>query len=213
VGCGCSIVVHACAIAWVASADRCIPGEGGEGGLTAQPITLIEATTMAGREEPIFGPRWTGAVVGAALEPRRAAGITRATVLVSASAPEVREEPAAADARVDTDDPWDSVAAGTSGEVAANQDGAQDGASAEELRPVRLYDPFPNLPTSDVDVTVQVCVSGQGAVSDARIDGGAPEPSRNALRRAILSWRYRPLEIKGVQTAFCHRMRITYGTH
>jgi hypothetical protein len=239
VGCGCSFVVHACVIAWVASADPCRPGEGGDGALTAQAITLIEESELPGSDElddpealdaRMVGPRWAGEVsqvMAAAFEPRRVAGSVRARVLVSTSAPEVPEETAAPDARLDTVDPWDLVAAGASGALAgvpddddmgatrepvANQDADQEGA-ADEIRPVRLYDPFPSLPTGDVDVTVEVCVSGQGAVSDARIDGGAPEPSRSALRRAILSWRYRPLEIKGVQTAFCHRMRITYGTH
>jgi len=60
------------------------------------------------------------------------------------------------------------------------------------------------------DLDVKVCVSTQGAVSDAVIVHGPTDPSSETLRAAILRWRYRPFAPDGTPTPFCHLMRISY---
>jgi hypothetical protein len=98
------------------------------------------------------------------------------------------------------------------GPVAAS--GAEPAVEPEVARALRVYDAFPSLPDQAVrarpDLDVRVCVSTQGAVSDAVIVRGPADPSNETLRAAILRWRYRPFAPDGTPTPFCHLMRISY---
>jgi hypothetical protein len=92
--------------------------------------------------------------------------------------------------------------------------GAEPAVEPEVARALRVYDAFPSLPDQAVrarpDLDVRVCVSTQGAVSDAVIVRGSADPSSETLRAAILRWRYRPFAPDGTPTPFCHLMRISY---
>jgi hypothetical protein len=82
---------------------------------------------------------------------------------------------------------------------------------------LRLEDSFPNLPEAlrmpgaRHVVMAEVCVARTGAVASARIAGeAASRPLGEALRHAILGWRYRPFLVDGAPTPFCHLLRIAY---
>jgi hypothetical protein len=80
-------------------------------------------------------------------------------------------------------------------------------------RALRIYDTFPSFGSrTGADVDVRVCVSAQGAVSDASVDDRQSGAFSDTLRAAILSWRYRPLMVNGLPTPFCHLMHISYRT-
>jgi len=81
-------------------------------------------------------------------------------------------------------------------------------------RALRVFDTFPRSPEgmslAHANVVVEVCVSDQGAVSNV-IARGATGSFNDTVRRAILTWRYRPFTVNGAPTPFCHLMRISYG--
>jgi len=83
-------------------------------------------------------------------------------------------------------------------------------------RALRVHDEFPSLvdrgPFRRPDLHVEVCVSAEGTVSDASIQGSR-DPSTEALRAAILRWRYRPWTVDGAPAPFCHLMRISYRVY
>jgi hypothetical protein len=86
----------------------------------------------------------------------------------------------------------------------------------EVARALRIQDTFPSLiersPMRRPDLDIEVCVSAEGAVSDAVIRG-APDRSTETLRAAILKWQYRALTVNGAPTPFCHLMRISYRVY
>jgi len=87
----------------------------------------------------------------------------------------------------------------------------------EEARALRVYDVFPSLPEHpgvsgrDYSVQLEICVTAEGLVSGITMNAGIPPAVEDALRHAILTWRYRPRMIGGTPVPFCHRMLISYA--
>lgn len=88
--------------------------------------------------------------------------------------------------------------------------------ASEVARALRVHDEFPSLVDRGAfrrpDLHVEVCVSAEGTVSDAAIQGKR-DHSTEALRAAILRWRYRPWTVDGAPAPFCHLMRISYRVY
>ena len=83
-------------------------------------------------------------------------------------------------------------------------------------RSLRLYDVFPRIPEplrttqGEHAMTVDVCVSERGQVSQVNITPGNVDLLVRALREAVQTWRYRPLMVAGTARPFCHVMRVVY---
>jgi outer membrane biosynthesis protein TonB len=87
--------------------------------------------------------------------------------------------------------------------------------SAGVARSLRLYDTFPRMPDLlraqhrlEV-VQVEICVSQSGTVDKVRLEGASPTLEKT-LREAIVTWRYRPLILRGEPNPFCHTLQLTY---
>jgi TonB family protein len=83
---------------------------------------------------------------------------------------------------------------------------------------LRLYDHFPRIPeplrgrTAEHAMTVDVCVSERGQVSQVSISPTGVEILERTLREAVQTWRYRPLMVRGAPRPFCHMLRVVYRT-
>jgi hypothetical protein len=81
---------------------------------------------------------------------------------------------------------------------------------------LRLYDHFPRIPeplrgrTGEHAMTVDVCVSERGHVSQVNISPTGLELLERTLREAVQTWRYRPLMVGGAPRPFCHMLRVVY---
>jgi hypothetical protein len=167
-----------------------------------EPLPVALVVEAPERPEEAAGPA-PGPAAEAPL-PRHAHGRRRAAARVEAP-PEMVGPPATTPV---TPPPLEL----TTPVVAASP--AEPAVEPEVARALRVYDAFPSLPDQAVrarpDLDVKVCVSTQGAVSDAVIVHGPPDSSSETLRAAILRWRYRPFAPDGTPTPFCHLMRISY---
>jgi outer membrane biosynthesis protein TonB len=87
--------------------------------------------------------------------------------------------------------------------------------SAGVARSLRIHDSFPRMPDllraqHRVEVVhVEVCVSETGTVDKVRLEDASPTLEK-ALREAIVTWRYRPLLLRGEPNPFCHTLQLTY---
>ena len=125
--------------------------------------------------------------------------------------------PAHAELEVASDDMTDtpSVSA-ASAPVAAAEVAAPPHVDPYIARSLRLYDVFPRIPEplrttrGEHAMTVDVCVSERGQVSQVNITPGNVDLLVRALREAVQTWRYRPLMVAGTARPFCHVMRVVY---
>jgi TonB family protein len=89
-------------------------------------------------------------------------------------------------------------------------------APLKESTALRTYDFFPPLPasqwTSDRPylVVLDVCVSGEGQVSDVALVRPASPSFDPVLLEAVRTWRYKPRLVGGSARAFCHVVAIKY---
>jgi hypothetical protein len=88
--------------------------------------------------------------------------------------------------------------------------------SPDEAKALRYHDTYPSLPDAlrlqgtRLRVMVDVCISETGAVAQVTFAPGTSDLLSQLLRPAIAEWRYHPLEVAGVPTAFCHLVRLEY---
>jgi hypothetical protein len=89
-------------------------------------------------------------------------------------------------------------------------------APLKESTALRTYDFFPPLPASQWTserpylVVVDVCVSGEGQVSDVALVRPASPSFDPVLLEAVRTWRYKPRLVDGNARAFCHVVAIKY---
>jgi len=89
-------------------------------------------------------------------------------------------------------------------------------APLKESTDLRTYDVFPPLPasqwTSDRPyvVVLDVCVSGDGQVSDVALVKPASRIFDPVVLDAVRTWRYKPRLVDGEARAFCHVVAIKY---
>jgi hypothetical protein len=89
-------------------------------------------------------------------------------------------------------------------------------AALKESTELRTYDVFPPLPASQwpIDrpylVVLDVCVSGDGQVSDVALVRPASRVFDPLVVDAVRTWRYRPRLVDGQAQAFCHVVAIKY---
>jgi hypothetical protein len=89
-------------------------------------------------------------------------------------------------------------------------------APREESTELRTYDVFPPLPaaqwTSDRPylIVLDVCVSGEGQVSDVTLVRPASRTLDPVVLEAVRTWRYKPRLVDGHAQAFCHVVAIKY---
>jgi hypothetical protein len=87
--------------------------------------------------------------------------------------------------------------------------------SAGVARSLRVFDIFPRMPDllraqHRVEIVqADICVSDSGAVETVRL-AGASATLEKVLREAIVTWRYRPLLLRGEPSPFCHSLQLTY---
>ncbi len=81
---------------------------------------------------------------------------------------------------------------------------------------LRVYDDFPAMPDRvkgagfPQTVNVEICVSERGDVTRVTADGKASPMLERTLVNAIRNWRYRPFQVAGNPSPFCHQMEIRY---
>jgi hypothetical protein len=81
---------------------------------------------------------------------------------------------------------------------------------------LRTRDYFPRLPGErwpqrrPYVVVLDVCVAGDGTVSDAALRSSASRTLDPIVRAAAKTWRYSPHLVDGRPTPFCHRVVIRY---
>jgi protein TonB len=89
-------------------------------------------------------------------------------------------------------------------------------APLKESTELRTYDFFPRLPASQWTgdrpylVVVEVCVSGDGRVSDVALVRPASSTLDPVVLEAVRTWRYNPRLVDGQPAAFCHVVAIKY---
>jgi TonB family protein len=89
-------------------------------------------------------------------------------------------------------------------------------ASLKESTELRTYDVFPPLPASQwagdrpYAIVVDVCVSGEGQVSDVALVKPASRIFDPVVLEAVRTWRYKPRLVDGQARAFCHVVAIKY---
>jgi outer membrane biosynthesis protein TonB len=91
--------------------------------------------------------------------------------------------------------------------------------SAGLAQALRVYDVFPSMPDAmraagiAAAVSVEICVTDSGNVSEVTLDTATAPALRDVLRSAIRTWRYRPLVLAGSATPFCHDMQVRYSVN
>jgi len=89
-------------------------------------------------------------------------------------------------------------------------------APLKESTELRTYDVFPPLPASQWTgdrpylIVVDICVSGEGQVSDVALVKPASRILDPVVLEAVRTWRYRPRLVDGNARAFCHVVAIKY---
>ena len=89
-------------------------------------------------------------------------------------------------------------------------------APLKESTELRTYDVFPPLPASQWTgerpyvIVLDVCVSGEGEVSDVDLIKPASRTLDPVVLAAVRTWRYRPRLVEGQAHAFCHVVAIKY---
>jgi hypothetical protein len=91
--------------------------------------------------------------------------------------------------------------------------------SLKEATALRTDDYFPRLPAAlwpergPYIVSIELCVSESGQVSDAELLSGASDRLDPVVLAAVRGWRYRPRLQAGQPTPFCHGVIIKYERH
>jgi hypothetical protein len=81
---------------------------------------------------------------------------------------------------------------------------------------LRVYDEFPDLPSTlrhagaAYAVTAEICVSPSGQVERVRFRDSPPRPFEPVLRAALFAWRYSSLIRDRVPVRFCHGIQLQY---
>lgn len=89
-------------------------------------------------------------------------------------------------------------------------------ASLKEATELRTYDVFPPLPAAQwagdrpYAIVLDVCVSGEGQVSDVALVKPASRIFDPVVLEAVRTWRYKPRLVDGHARAFCHVVAIKY---
>jgi TonB family protein len=89
-------------------------------------------------------------------------------------------------------------------------------APLKESTELRTYDFFPPLPAAQWAsdrpylVVLDVCVSGEGQVSDVALVKPASRIFDPVVLEAVRTWRYRPRLVDGQAQSFCHVVAIKY---
>jgi hypothetical protein len=89
-------------------------------------------------------------------------------------------------------------------------------APLKESTELRTYDVFPPLPAAQWPgdrpyvVVLDVCVSGDGLVSDVALVKPASQIFDPVVLEAVRTWRYKPRLVDGQAQAFCHVVAIKY---
>jgi TonB family protein len=89
-------------------------------------------------------------------------------------------------------------------------------ASLKESTALRSYDFFPPLPAAQWAgdrpylVVLDVCVSGEGQVSEVALVRPASRVFDPVVLEAVRTWRYKPRLVDGQAQAFCHVVAIKY---
>jgi hypothetical protein len=91
-------------------------------------------------------------------------------------------------------------------------------ASLRESTALRVRDHFPRLPAAlwpdprPYVVSVEICVSSEGAVTDAVLLSNQSDRLDAVVLDAVLTWRYRPRLTAGQPAPFCHDVVIQYDS-
>jgi hypothetical protein len=89
-------------------------------------------------------------------------------------------------------------------------------AALKESTALRTYDVFPPLPAAQWTgdrpylIVLDVCVSGDGQVSDVALVKPASRVLDPVVLEAVRTWRYKPRLVDGNPRAFCHVVAIKY---